>query len=219
MGGLAAEAAGMAAAATRRAIRVLLRLVSAGALAAVAGIIIGAVATAGGLVQLLVTAFAAFALWIPAFLLLSGFARWRGSRQRRVVQAREQRRFAPIGGAAWDRLEQAAESRAPELRALRSELAGIHAALPVQSLDPQVHDLRVLIEKRIPQLIDSGLACLPDETQARSAATSELVDLVGRFARGSREQERILVNASRREHDAVRRRIEGHLTAQSVPVA
>ena len=62
--------AGFGVALYRRGLSLLTRLALGGMLAAIAAILIGAVATGGGLVQLLVTAFAAFALWIPAFLLV-----------------------------------------------------------------------------------------------------------------------------------------------------
>ncbi|MFC7536542.1 hypothetical protein ACFQPG_04090 [Sphingomonas sp. GCM10030256] len=215
MGDLAAGAADMAISATHRAIRILLRLATAGALATVGGIAVGAMATDGGFLQLLVTFVAAIALWIPAFILLSGIAGWRRGRAERVWQLEEQRRLAPVGGQSWVQLRSLAGYRAEEVHALCSQLASTREQLPTQSLDPQVHELRILIEKRIPQLIDSGLACLPADPRERTEATNELIDLVGRFAADCRERERQVAHGHHAEHQALRRRIEDHLTDDS----
>ena len=213
MGGLALGAAEMAMAATQRAFRILLRLAVAGGLAAVAGIILGALATSGGFAQLALTGFAAFALWIPMFLLLSGIARWRARRAAQPRLARRTGKLTRSSRASWTRLQQLAGPRAGEVVTACNRLALVHERLPGNALDPQAHELRLLIEKRIPQLISSRLSSLPASSKERTEAIDSLVDLVDRFAADSDQRCEQLAQASRSEHEAVRQRIEDHLAA------
>lgn len=203
----------------RRGLSLLTRLALGGMLAVLAAILIGAFATAGGFVQLLVTAFAAMALWIPAFLLVSRFAEWRLRRQRRAALAEAVKPSSSSGpapvepiDAAWNSLAAASGSRAGEVRRIEQQLAAVWKALPAQSLDPQVHELQLLIGKRIPQLIDAQLACLPLRRSERQAAVDELVELISSFTDDSVERYGRIALARRDEHAAVRRRIESHIS-------
>lgn len=211
MGGFASGAAEMAITATHRALRILARIAGAGALAVIAGIVLGAVATGGGLVQLIVTFFAAVALWIPAFMLLTGIHRWRTRRQQSAHRREREYILSRTGGSSWERLAHHSGEHRQRLLALYRELTSTHQSLPPQSLDPDVHECRILIEKRIPQLIDSRLDSLPAEPNQRSAAIGDLLDLVERFADDCRAREERLLQTRQDDHDIVRRRIEGHI--------
>lgn len=210
---------GLGATLYRRGISLLMRLAVAGMLAVVAAIALGAVATGGGLVQLLVTLLAAVALWIPAFLLVSAFARMRRRRRERAALAKSAT-SRPAQGApsstgeidtAWNGLAAAAGRRQAEVRRLENQLAAVWQALPTQTLDPQVHELQLLIGKRIPQLIETRLACLPLRRAEREAAVDELLTLLSDFAEDSVGRYERLAIGSRERHAVVRRRIEQHL--------
>ena len=203
----------------RRATSLLARLAVGGMVAVVAAILLGAVATSGGFIQLVVTLLAAVALWLPAFFLVSRIADWRRQRRRRATLRRplEQavtgdRTFEPARlDAAWSGLAQVSGSRAPEVRRLEQQLAFVWRALPSQSLDPQVHELQLLIGKRIPELIDTQLTCLPLRRSDRGAAVDELLHLLADFTADSVERYDRLAGSGREQHQVLRRRIEGHL--------
>ena len=203
----------------RRATSLLARLAVGGMVAVVAAILLGAVATSGGFIQLVVTLLAAVALWLPAFFLVSRIADWRRQRRRRATLRRplEQavtgdRTSEPARlDAAWSGLAQVSGSRAPEVRRLEQQLAFVWRALPSQSLDPQVHELQLLIGKRIPELIDTQLTCLPLRRSDRGAAVDELLHLLADFTADSVERYDRLAGSGREQHQVLRRRIEGHL--------
>lgn len=204
----------------RRATSLLARLAVGGMVAVVAAILLGAVATSGGLIQLLVTLLAAVALWLPAFFLVSRVADWRRQRRRRATLRRPFEQSAVAGDqtseparidAAWSGLAQVSGSRAPEVRRLEQQLASVWRALPSQSLDPQVHEMQLLIRKRIPELIDTQLTCLPLRRSERGAAVDELLHLLSDFTADSVERYDRLAGSGREQHQVLRRRIEGHL--------
>lgn len=203
----------------QRALSLLIRLALGGMLAAVGGIAVGAAATDGGLVQLLVTGLAAMALWIPAFLLVSRLAAWR--RRRRIRQASVA--GSPAGGkdaparptvaidAAWSKLALAAGPRHGDVRRIEGQLAQVWRALPSQSLDPQTHELQLLMGRRIPELIETRLSCLPLRRRERAEAVDELLHLLADFAQDSAGRYEQLAVDNRNRHAIVRRRIEDHL--------
>lgn len=211
--------AGLGVALYRRGLSLLTRLALGGMLAAIAAILIGAVATGGGLVQLLVTAFAAFALWIPAFLLVSRIAEWRRRRRIREALSVESRRGRAAGGvaplaqidAAWGSLALAVGERRSEVHRIEQQLAAVWRGLPANSLDPQVHELRLLIGRRIPQLIDTQLACLPLSRSRRAAETDSLIELLHEFTSDSVRRYEAIAISRQSDHAIVRQRIEDHL--------
>lgn len=203
----------------RRGMSLLARLAIGGMVAAIAGIVIGALATGGGFVQLLVTAFATMALWLPAFFLVSRVASWRRRRQMRAAVSAPANKARVAGpprpadaiDASWNRLAMVAGQRHSEVRRIEGQLAEVWRALPAQSLDPQVHELQLLIGQRIPQLIDTQLSCLPLRSRERGQAVDELLNLLGDFTQDSVGRYERLAIGSRHQHEIVRRRIEDHL--------
>lgn len=203
----------------RRGVSLLTRLALGGMLATVAGILIGAAATGGGLVQLLVTVLAIFALWIPAFLLVSKVASWRSRRRMREASSAPPARAVPSTrpspveaiDASWNRLALVAGPRHSEVRRIEAQLAEVWRALPAQSLDPQTHELQLLIGRRIPQLIETRLSCLPLRSRERANAVDELLDLLADFTQDSVGRYERLAVDGHHKHEIVRRRIEDHL--------
>lgn len=208
----------------QRGVSLLLRLTLAGMLAVLAGIVVGALATGGGLVQLLITAIAATALWIPAFLLVSRIAAWRRNRRMRdclqVPPARSSSAKTTGGSAspdaAWSRLSLAAGVHRAEVRRLEAQLAEVWRALPNPSLDPQVHELQLLIGRRVPELIETRLSCLPLRRDEREQAVGELLDLLGEFTDDTMRRYEGLAISGRQRHEVVRRRIQGHLEGRGL---
>ena len=84
-------------------------------------------------------------------------------------------------------------------------------ALPGHSLDPQVHELKLLIGKRIPQLIDTQLSCLPLRRAEREEAIDGLLHLMAEFTDDSVQRYGRIAASGEAQHVAVRRRIQDHL--------
>ena len=78
-------------------------------------------------------------------------------------------------------------------------------------MDPDANDLCILIDRRLPELIDRELDSLAPDDRGRTKQLDELVDLVEQFARHcSRSRE----GGSHAEREAaiLRRRFEHRLT-------
>ncbi len=208
----------------QRSVSLLLRLAVAGMLAVLAGIVIGAVAGGGGLVQLLITAMAATALWIPAFLVVSRVAGWlRKRRLRDTLRTSDQKGTVAEAAApaatidmAWSRLALVAGPHRADVRRMEAQLAEVWRALPGQSLDPQVHELQLLIGRRVPELIETRLSCLPLRRDERELAVGDLLKLLGDFTQDTVGRYESVATAGRQRHEIVRRRIEGHLEGRGI---
>ena len=92
-----------------------------------------------------------------------------------------------------------------------THLAAVWRGLPANSLDPQVHELRLLIGRRIPQLIDTQLACLPISRSRRAAETDSLIELLHEFTSDSVQRYEAIAISRQSDHAIVRQRIEDHL--------
>lgn len=155
------------------------------ALSAVAAIGVGAAVTENSLVQILVTALAALAFWVPSFLIVL-------SVERRITRRATDQGDAPGGAAqsanprddeAWRRLFAVAPAESSRLAVLRRSLERSRQSLGRADLDPEAHELCILIDSRLPDLIHSELDILPPDDRGRRQKIRELVDLVEQFAR------------------------------------
>lgn len=168
--------------AAARGVRIAKYMALSFALAVVAGIAIGAVVADNAFVQIFVTLLCAFGLWLPiligALAVDSRLERWR-TRSRSDATIIE----ATAVDACWIRLERAAPEQGDRIGAIQRSLASSHAALRDARLDPDAHDLCVLIDRRLPELIDRQLDSLPPDDRGRREAVGSLVDLVEQFAR------------------------------------
>ncbi|QNN65089.1 hypothetical protein H9L12_13070 [Sphingomonas rhizophila] len=186
------------------------------ALAVIGAIVVGAAATDNGFVQLLITAFAAVALWLPAFFLL-------GSMER--LFTRRPRAAAPVVDAtasavpsdddsdrAWRRLALAAPGHADRIAVLRRSIDRSRVSLGEAKLDVDAHEVCSLIDRRLPQLIDKELDDLPPDDRDRSRQIDELVNLIEQFARDCSRRNSDNAPVDRYGAEVLRRRFEAHLS-------
>ena len=197
-----------------RGLRLAKRAALAFALAAVGGIVIGAAATDNWLAQIFVTILAGAALWVPVLVALLGIERLFARRPARpaVIEAKAVPVPVPESGARhWQRLYAAAPAERERIAALQRSIERSHGELKGASLDPDAHDLCVLIDRRLPELIDHELDTLPPDDRGRRQAIGELVGLVEQFARHcSRKRDGAAPDRSR-EAEILRRRFEERL--------
>ena len=183
-------------------------------LAVVGGIAIGAAVADNAFVQIVVTLLAGFALWLPILLA----ALWA---DRRVADWR-----APPSGpmvvdavavdASWSRLIRAAPGERGRIEAIQRSIASSHAALRDARLDPEAHDLCVLIDRRLPELIDRELDALPPDDRGRSEGVASLIGLVEDFARHCGRKRDGRAELSAYEAEVLRRRFEERLAPPSL---
>ena len=195
-----------------RGMRLAKRAALAFALAAVGGIAIGAAATDNWLAQIFVTILAGAALWVPVLITLLGIERLfaRQPAPPGVIEATAVAVPDP-GGRHWQRLAAAAPAERERIAALQRSVEHSHRTLSSASLDPEAHDLCVLIDRRLPELIDHELDTLPPDDRGRRQAISELVGLVEQFARHCSRKREGETADSRRQAEILRRRFEERL--------
>lgn len=165
----------------QRGVRLATRLAIGFGLAVVAAILLGAAVTDNGLVQLIVTILAALGLWIPFSVLVAKVDRLFTGRRSGTATA-----GPGISGHAndsWRRLSAIAPGHSRRLAVLRRSLERSRLALGSAHLDPGAHDLCVLIDRRLPELIDRELDTLPPDDRNRSRQLGDLIDLIEQFAR------------------------------------
>ena len=195
-----------------RAMRIATRFAIAFALAAASALAVGFATSDNVLAQIFITVFAAFALWIPFVVLVTKVERWR-ARPRRTTTV------PPVaadrgGGNAferdWQRLAALATGQRERLNAIKSSIDRSRLALGKATLDPNAHDLCILIDRRLPELVAHELDDLAPDDAGRRRQVGELIDLVEQFARHCSRQhgdER----GSSREAQILRRRFEARL--------
>lgn len=166
-----------------RGMRIAKYLAMSFALAVVGGIAIGAAVADNAFVQIFVTFLAAIALWLPILLA----ALWVDSRLDRFRRGKPAAAETIIEvtavDASWTRLVRAAPAERERIGAIQRSLASSHLALRDAALDPDAHDLCVLIDRRLPELIDRELDALPPDDRGRREAVASLITLVEQFAR------------------------------------
>ena len=194
-----------------RGMRIAKYLAMSFALAVVGGIGIGAAVADNAFVQIFVTFLAAIALWLPILLA----ALWVDSRvdrfRRRKSAAAEAVIEVTAIDASWTRLMRAAPAERERIGAIQRSLVNSHLALRNEALDPDAHDLCVLIDRRLPELIDRELDSLPPDDRGRREGVASLVDLVEQFARHCGRKRDGRADASSYEAEVLRRRFEERL--------
>ena len=194
-----------------RGVRIAKYLAMSFALAVVGGIAIGAAVADNAFVQIFVTFLAAIALWLPILLA----ALWVDSRierlRRRKPAAAEVVIDATAVDASWTRLVRAAPGERERIVAIQRSLASSHVALRDAALDPDAHDLCVLIDRRLPELIDRELDALPPDDRGRREGVASLVELVEQFARHCGRKRDGQADSSTYEAEVLRRRFEERL--------
>ena len=198
-----------------RGLRLVTRAAIAFALSTAAAIGVGAAVTDNALVQILVTLLTALAFWIPFFFIVLRVDQWlarRRSRQRRSDPGSAPPATNSHGDQVWRRLFAVAPGESQRLVVLRRSLERSRQSLESAELDPDAHELCILIDRRLPDLIHHELEILPPDDRHRRQKVSELIDLVEQFARHcSRRGSGEGVDAGF-EAKVLRRRFEARLT-------
>ena len=196
-----------------RGVRIATRFAIAFGLSTLTGIGIGFAVTDNVLAQIFVTVLSALALWIPFVVGVTRFERWLDARRNRRELA-----ALPIARQAnrqfeqdWQRLLSLAPAERARLSAIKSSIDRSRLALGKAHLDPDAHDLCVLIDRRLPELVRHELEDLPSDDAGRRRKVGELVDLVEQFARHCGRQRDSLSSGNAREAETLRRRFEARL--------
>ena len=198
----------------RRGMRVARLLAISFALAVIAAIGVGAAATDHAFVQILITAFAACALWLPLFFLTAGVDRL----FRKKGAVRQPAEASPASASteddrSWRRLAAAAPQQAERIAVLRRSIERSRLALGKAELDPDATDICLLIDRRLPQLIEHELDDLAPDDRGRRRQIDELVALIEEFARDCSRRNSSDSAQARYNADVLRRRFEAHLSA------
>lgn len=195
----------------QRGVRLAIRLAIAFGLAAVTAIILGAAVTDNALAQIIVTMLAALALWIPFALLVVTVERFfrsrRSKRERKLAAGR-----SSTTDDSWVRLFAAAPAQSERLAAMQRSLERSRLSLGSADLDPDAHDLCVLIDRRLPELIHRELDALPPDDVNRRRQVGELIDLVEQFARHCGRRRDDDAGGARYDAAVLRRRFEERLS-------
>lgn len=193
--------------------RIATRFAIAFGLSTLTGIGIGFAVTDNVLAQIFVTVLSAFALWIPFVIGVARIERWRNGRRNRKARA-----ALPIAQHAneefeenWRRLMSLAPAERSRLSAIKSSIGRSRLALGKAHLDPDAHDLCVLIDRRLPELVRHELDDLPPDDTGRRRQVGELIDLVEQFARHCGRQRDSFSSGRSREAEILRRRFEARL--------
>lgn len=166
----------------RRGLTIFRRLAIAFGLSAATAIAVGAAVTDNAFAQIIVTALAAVAFWIPFLFVVAAVERLFARRPASPRTVSVPGRSVPADDG-WRRLALAAPMQSERLGVLRRSLDRSRLELGKADLDPDAHDLCVLIDRRLPELIDRELDSLPPDDRDRGRQIGELVDLIEQFAR------------------------------------
>lgn len=197
-----------------RGVRIATRFAIAFGLSTLTGIGIGFAVTDNVLAQIFVTVLSAFALWIPFAVGMARFDGWRNARRNRKALA-----ALPIAQHAnkdfeqdWQRLLSLAPTERSRLSAIKSSIDRSRVMLGKAELDPIAHDLCVLIDRRLPQLVHYELDDLPPDDAGRRRQLGELIDLIEQFARHCSRERDGVAGGSSRDAAILRRRFEARLS-------
>jgi len=198
----------------KRGVRLMASAAIAFALSTAAGIGVGVVVADNALVQILVTVMAALALWIPMFFIVLRVDKWLAHRATDHSSAPDS--ALPAASSrdddVWRRLSAAAPAESHRLAALRRSLERSRLSLGSAELDPEAHDLCILIDRRLPDLIHHELEILPPDDRHRRQKIRELIDLVEQFARHCSRRGSADETEAGFQAEVLRRRFETRLT-------
>ena len=194
-----------------RGLRIFKRMAIAFGLSTALAIGVGAAVTDNAFTQIVVTVLAAFAFWIPALFLTIGIERM-AARRRSVPSHPSHPAALPKNGTSWERLAAAAPGEGQRLLAMQRSLDSSHRTFRAADLDPEAHDLCLLIERRLPELIDHELDSLPPDDRGRRRHLGELIDLVEQFTRHCGRKRDGDRSASAYQAEVLRRRFEDRLS-------
>lgn len=166
-----------------RAVRLATRLAIAFGLSVVAAILVGAAVTDNAFAQIIVTVLAALGFWIPFALLLGAVERLFTGRRSRREGAAMARGSSAAHAESWRRLSAVARGHSERVAVLQRSLERSRLALGHADLDPDAHDLCVLIDRRLPELIHRELDNLAPDDRNRRRQVGELIELIEQFAR------------------------------------
>jgi hypothetical protein len=183
------------------------------ALAVVGAIFIGAAVADNAFVQIFVTFLAAVGLWLR--ILLASLAIDSRLRRPRRAEAPEVIEATAVD-ASWVRLARAAPGEQARIGAIQRSLASSHLTLRDAKLDPDAHDLCVLIDRRLPELIERELDSLPPGDRERRERLSSLIGLVEDFARHCGRKRDGNQAGSDYQAEILRRRFEERLAPPSL---
>lgn len=113
----------------------------------------------------------------------------------------------------WQKLTKLAPSKRSRLTRTKSSIDRNRLALGKAHLDPEAHDLCVLIDRRLPELVRHELDDLPPDDGGRRHQLGELIGLVERFSRHCESHGDRVSNGNSREAAILRRRFEVRLAA------
>lgn len=171
----------------------------------------GAVAD-NALVQILIIGLASIGFWLPMLFLIVGIESLFTRRRRKpAAEMTVEATATEAAPTHWQRLLAIAPSERDRVNAIRRSLDTSRSTLGGDSLDPDSHDLCVLIDRRLPQLIDKQLDSLPPDDRGRKQQIAELVDLVEQFARHCSRKRDGQADASSYQAEVLRRRFEERL--------
>lgn len=197
----------------KRGVRLATRLAIAFGAATVTAIVLGAAVTDNAFAQIVVTVLAAFALWLPFAVLIAGAERifkWR--RAPRAEAAAPQLGRSKEADESWRRLRLAAPAHSERITALGRSLERSRLMLGTAALDPDAHELCVLIDRRLPELIDREIENLSPDDRNRNRELGELVELIEQFARHCSRNPSAETGAPRYDAAVLRRRFEDRLS-------
>ena len=198
-------------------VRLATRAAIAFGLAVVTAILLGTALTDNGLVQVFVTILAALGLWVPILVAILGVERWLARRRppegRQAVRVAAHPVRAAIADECWHRLVSVAPHEAERVTVLQRSLDASALAFRGAHLDPDAHDLCVLIDRRLPELIHHELDSLPPDDKGRHQAIGELVELVEQFARHCSRKRDGRAQDTSYQAQVLRRRFEQRLSA------
>lgn len=196
-----------------RGVRIATRFAIAFGLSTLTGIGIGFAVTDNVLAQIFVTVLSAFALWLPFVVGVARFEGWRNARANRKALA-----ALPIAHHTnkdfdqdWQRLFSMAPTERSRLLAIKSSIDRSRLALGKADLNPDAHDLCLLIDRRLPELVRHALDDLPPDDASRRRQVGELIDLIEQFARHCSRQRDSVSSGDAREAAILRRRFEARL--------
>jgi hypothetical protein len=196
-----------------RGVRIATRFAIAFGLSTLTGIGIGFAVTDNVLAQIFVTVLSAFALWLPFVVGVARFEGWRNARaNRKALGALPIPHHINKGFEQdWQRLLSMAPTERSRLLAIKSSIDRSRLALGKADLDPDAHDLCLLIDRRLPELVRHALDDLPPDDAGRRRQVGELIDLVEQFARHCGRQRDSVSSGDAREAAILRSRFEARL--------